>query len=251
MRASLESVGKAGNLDLLFLGTGNATSFEGRAYSSFFVNGRYLFDAGPTALQQIKKSQINPGDVRVILISHFHADHFFGLPFLLLEYWTSGREEDLYIVGPPGIEVRTEELMALAFPGLPRRRKDYRRRYIEIHDGADGEVEGLEFKAFEVKHVPSLRCFGYRTRIAHRTLAYSGDSVVCPGLLNLVMEAEVMVLNCSNDSDPVHLSSLDLGTIMASAPEKATAIISHLDDSTTAAGMANVLGASDLRRFRF
>jgi ribonuclease BN (tRNA processing enzyme) len=240
-----------GNLDLLFLGTGNATSNEGRAHSSFFVNGRYLFDAGPTALQQLKKSRVDPGDVTVILISHFHADHFFGLPFLLLEYWVSGREEELEIVGPPGIEARTEELLDLAFPGLPRLNKGYRRRYTEIDDGFSGEVAGLQFQAFEVEHVPSLRCFGFRTRLAGRTLAYSGDSVVCDGLLKLVTEAEVLVLNCSPGGDPVHLAPGDIKTVIGSAPANATTILSHLDGSGVAAGVANVLVASDLRSFRF
>jgi len=242
---------ETGNLDLLFLGTGNAISYEGRAQSSFFVNGRYLFDAGPSALQQLKKSRINPGDVRVILISHFHADHFFGLPFLLLDYWIANREDELHIVGPPGIEARTEELLDLAFPGLPRRNKGYRRRYTEIDDGVSGEIEGLQFKAFEVEHVPSLRCFGYRTRIAGRTLAYSGDSVVCRGLLSLVTEAEVLVLDCSNGSDPVHLTSSDLATVIGNAPATATTIVSHIDDSSIAGLMPNVLVASDLGRFRF
>jgi ribonuclease BN (tRNA processing enzyme) len=242
---------ETGTLDLLFLGTGNAISYEGRAHSSFLINGLYLFDAGPTALQQLKKSRINPGDVRVILISHFHADHFFGLPFLLLDYWRANREEELHIVGPPGIEARTEELLELAFPGLPVRNKIYRRRYIEIDDGVDGEVEGLEFTAFEVKHVPSLRCFGYRTKMAGRTLAYSGDTVLCDGLLKLVAEAEVLVLDCSHGSDPVHLAPADLTTVMAKAPANATTIVSHLDGSGATSGMANVLVASDLSRFSF
>ena len=242
---------ETGNLDLLFLGTGNAISYEGRAQSSFFVNGQYLFDAGPSALQQLKKSRINPGDVRVILISHFHADHFFGLPFLLLDYWIANREDELHIVGPPGIEARTEELLDLAFPGLPRRNKGYRRRYTEVDDGVSGEIAGLQFKAFEVEHVPSLRCFGYRTKIAGRTLAYSGDSVVCRGLLSLVTEAEVLVLDCSNGSDPVHLTSNDLATVIGNAPATATTIVSHIDDSSIASLMPNVLVASDLGRFRF
>lgn len=238
-----------GDLDLLFLGTGNATSNEGRAHSSFLVNGKYLFDAGPTALQQLKKSQIDPADVRVILISHFHADHFFGLPFLLLDYWVSNRQEELHIVGPPGIEAQTEELLVLAFPGLPARRQGYRRRYVEIDDGLDGEVAGLAFTAIEVDHVPSLRCFGYQTKVEGRSLAYSGDSVMCDGLLKVVRGADVLVLDCSNGDDPVHLPMADLATVMASAPETATTIVSHLDDSSSAQ-LANVVVASDLDRFR-
>ena len=185
------------------------------------------------------------------MISHFHADHFFGLPFLLLDYWVSGREDELQIVGPPGIEARTDELLDLPFPGLPRRDREYRRRYTEIDDGVSGEVGGLQFEAFEVEHVPSLRCFGYRTKIAGRTLAYSGDSVLCRGLLRLVTQAEVLVLNCSYRDDPVHLAFRDLATVVGNAPATATTIVSHIDGSSTAARMPSVFVASDLDRFHF
>ena len=158
----------------------------------------------------------------------------------------SGREKELQVVGPPGIEARTEELLNLAFPGLPRRDKEYRRRYTEIDDGVSGELEGLQFEAFEVEHVPSLRCFGYRTRIAGRTLAYSGDAVLCRGLLRLVAQAEVLVLNCSSRGDPVHLASGD--------PQPSSPRARSNDDVTTSmdqgatAQMPNLLVASDLER---
>ena len=238
------------SLDLLFLGSGNAISKDGRAHSSFLLNGGYLFDAGPTALQQMRKSRVDPADVRVIFISHFHADHFFGLPFLLLDYWLSDRVEDLHLVGPPGIEERTELLLALGFPGLPPRNRGYRRLYTEVDDGLDGELEGIAFKAYEVKHVPALRCFGFSAAIAGRKLAYSGDSVICDGLLKLVDGAEVIVVDCSHDDDPVHLRQSDLPAVIASAPEEATTIVSHVDDARAVA-LANVLIASDLGRFRF
>ena len=243
--------GAGGSLEILFLGTGSPASYEGRALSSFVVNGRYLFDAGPMALQQLKKAQVHPSDIQVILISHYHADHFFGLPLLLLEYWASGRENELRIIGPPGIEARTEALLDLAFPELPRREGGYRRRYIEVDDGVSGEAAGLQFEAFEVEHVPSLRCFGYRAVIGGRLLAYSGDSVLCPGLLRLVARADVMVLNCSSRGDPVHLAFGDLATVINYAPATATTIVSHVDGPPPAAGGPNVCIASDLEVFRF
>jgi ribonuclease BN (tRNA processing enzyme) len=214
------------------------------------VNGGYLFDAGPTALQQMRKSRVNPANVKVIFISHFHADHFFGLPFLLLDYWLSERVDDLHLVGPPGIEERTEQLLTLGFPGLPSRSPGYKRLYTEVDDGVDGEMEGIAFKAYEVKHVPALRCFGFSAVTTGRKLAYSGDSVICDGLIRLVAAAEVLILDCSHDDDPVHLRQSDLSTVIAGAPEEATTIVSHLDDAGIVRA-ANVLIASDLGRFRF
>lgn len=237
-------------LDLLFLGTGNAFAAEGSAFNSFLVNGRYLFDSGPTALQQIRRSKTNPDDVDVILVSHFHADHFFGLPFLFLEFWRRQRSRDLIIAGPPGIEERAETLFETGFPGMPVRPNGYRRRYIEVSDGVECEVQGLEFTAAEVEHVAALKCFGYRAHVGGRTLMYSGDSKMCRGLLRLAAGAEVLVLDCSNGGDPVHMSQPDVNVVRQNACEEATTIVTHLDGFPPALELNGVLVAHDLARFR-
>src|SRR5687768_8736503 len=98
-------------LDVLFLGTGNAFAAEGRAFSSFLLNGRYLFDVGPTVLQQLKRAEVSTHEIDLVLVSHFHADHYFGLPLLLLDAWHRQREKEIVIAGPPEIEQRTEALL--------------------------------------------------------------------------------------------------------------------------------------------
>jgi ribonuclease Z len=236
-------------LELLFLGTGNAFAAEGSAFNSFLVNGRYLFDAGPTALQQIRRSKTNPDDVDVIFVSHFHADHFFGLPFLFLEFWRRERRKDLVIVGPPGIEERAELLFETGFPGMPVRPNAYRRRYIEVSDGMECETSGLEFTAAQVDHVAALECFGFRAHIGGRTLMYSGDSKMCQGLLRLAPGAEVLVLDCSNGGDPVHMSQHDVVTVRQHASEDAATIVTHLDGFPPALELGGVLVAHDLARF--
>ena len=240
---------KAG-LDIRFLGSGNAFAAEGRAYNAFLVNKKVLFDAGPTLMPQMGKARLNPGEIDAIFISHFHADHFFGLPFLMLDFWMNDRQEDLYIVGPPGIEERTEQLMEIAFPGLPSRPGLYRRRYIEAHDGEGGEVPGVEFRAAEVEHVPSLKCFGYSTKINNKTLAYSGDTTLCSGLLSLAANADVLVLDCNCGGDPVHLGQEDIAHVIDKAPAHATTIVSHLDAMPAVGETPGVFVASDLKRFR-
>ena len=72
-------------LDLTFIGTGNAFA-PTRYWSSFIANNRVLFDAPPTLLPHLKKLKIDTNAIEAIFIGHFHGDHYFGLPFLLLEY---------------------------------------------------------------------------------------------------------------------------------------------------------------------
>jgi ribonuclease Z len=237
-------------LDLLFLGSGNAFGAGGRAFSSFLLNERYLFDAGPTVLQQLKQAMVPSTVIDAVLISHFHADHFFGLPFLFLDLWREGRKDDLVIVGPPGIEERSEMLLELAFPRVPSMMTSYKRRYIEVRDGVEAEAMGLEFTAAEVDHVPDLQCFAYRAHLNDRTLMYSGDSKLCPGLLRLVPGADTLILECSCSSDPVHMSTEDVLEVVRSASPGATTIITHLDGDDQPDELKKLLIAYDLAHFK-
>jgi ribonuclease BN (tRNA processing enzyme) len=236
-------------LDLLFLGSGNAFAAEGRAFSSFLLNGRYLFDCGPTILQQLRKAQVSSNDIDAVFISHFHADHFFGLPFLFLDAWRSERTKDLYVVGPPGIEERTRGLVSLGYRMLTHRLQ-VRLNFIEVADGMEAEAAGLSFTAAAVKHVAELDCFAYRAHIGGRSLVYSGDTTLCDSLLNLVPGSDVVVVECACGDEPVHLSPADVAEVTRRA-ESAEVIVTHLDGHEHPDGWRGLHVAHDLARFSF
>jgi len=235
-------------LDLTFLGSGNAFGAEGRAFSSFVVNNRYLFDCGPTLLQQMRKADIQSNDIDVILISHFHADHFFGLPFFFLDAWRNQREKELTIAGPAGIEERVDGLLKLGYSMIPGKLK-FHVRYIEVTDGLEAEAAGLQFTASTVVHVPELMCYAYRGQIGGRSIVYSGDSTLCDGLIRLIPGADVVVLECSCGHEPVHLAPSDIAEIKSHTSPGARVIVTHLDGHARSGDFDDLLVAQDLARF--
>jgi metal-dependent hydrolase (beta-lactamase superfamily II) len=44
----------------------------------------------PTSLSALKKLSIHPSDLEAVFVSHRHADHFGGLPFLILDSQFAG-----------------------------------------------------------------------------------------------------------------------------------------------------------------
>ena len=124
-------------LELTFLGSANAFTHGGRYWSGFVANRRFVFEAPPTLLPHLKHLAIPLTDIQAVFISHFHGDHFLGLPFSFLDYlYLTPRHNDLPIVGPPGIEAKVEDLADMAFPGLSSADAGYRRVYWKRSPGA-------------------------------------------------------------------------------------------------------------------
>jgi ribonuclease Z len=138
------------DLSVVFYGTGGSVPTARRATACVLIRAggkRVLIDAGEGAQRQMMRST---GLVQVdeILITHFHADHYLGLPGLLKTYDLLDRQAPLRIAGPPG-------LIGL-FDGL--RRIFGKIRYeLELVELDAGEAlshpdEGFELRSFPVEH---------------------------------------------------------------------------------------------------
>jgi ribonuclease Z len=139
------------DLSVLFLGTAGSMPTVQRAPSSTLVRrggDRILIDCGEGTQRQLLRS-IGLPDVEHIFLTHYHADHFLGLPGMLKTFALRGREVPLTVYGPRGLhslmadlrrvygkltyEVRRQELepsQAVSFDGF--------------QIGAYGAVHGLE-----------------------------------------------------------------------------------------------------------
>lgn len=241
-------------LELTFLGSGNAFTQDDRYWSSFLAEKRYLFDAPPTILPHLKRLRVPLAGLEVIFISHFHGDHFMGLPFLFLEYaHLTERRTDLFIVGPPGVQEAMEKFANLCYPGITDE-VGHRRRYLDSTPGRDQVAGRLTFQAVPMNHVRNrLECFGYRVDIGGKRVAYTGDTMFCEEIFELAQGADVLVLDCtySQGSGPEHLGLDEIKTIRERVPPETAIILTHLDGEPATGNLPNVIVAQDMATYRF
>ncbi len=243
-------------MELTFLGSANAFTAQGRYWSSFIVDGKYVFDAPPTLLPHLKQLGVSLPDIDVIFITHQHGDHFVGLPFLMLEYvYMTERTEDLTIVGPPGCEEWLEDFAERVYPNILRG-SEYKRIYIEADPGREQQAGDLTFQAYHMSHVNENGgpgAFGYRVRIGDKTVAYSGDTMFCEDVIKLGEGADVYVIDCTyaEGCGPEHMSLDDAKMIRKRLPPETAIILTHRNGLPNVNGMDNTLIAEDLKTFRF
>src|SRR5947209_17667854 len=96
------------DLDLVFLGTAGSMPTAQRAPAALLVRRggeRLLFDCAEGTQRQLQRSSVGLVDLEEIFLTHFHADHFLGLPGMLKTFALRGRDSaPLTVYGPRGLE---------------------------------------------------------------------------------------------------------------------------------------------------
>jgi ribonuclease BN (tRNA processing enzyme) len=126
-------------LSLQFIGCGDAFGSGGRFNTCFHLVGErtnLLIDCGASSLVAMKQFGIERNAITTMVITHFHADHFGGIPFFILDaQFFSKRCEPLTIVGPIGLEAWYERVMETAFPGSSQVAQKFALHLVEIAAG--------------------------------------------------------------------------------------------------------------------
>jgi len=142
-------------LKIIFLGTGGSWPTIKRNVTSIAIKrGKeiLLFDCGEGTQRQIQKSKNSYMQISKIFISHFHGDHFLGLPGLIQTMQLNDREKPLHIYGPKGMDKLLNQLLTLGYF-----RPNYEILSHELKEQDVIDFDGYKIKAIEVEHgVPTL-----------------------------------------------------------------------------------------------
>jgi len=137
------------DLDLVFFGTSGSVPTAQRAPSALLLRRggeRLLFDCGEGTQRQMLRSTVGLVELREVFISHFHADHYLGLPGMLKTFALRGRELPLTIYGPPGLKELFGALRRI-FGKLP-----YPLELVELKPGDVLERGDYNLVTFPVAH---------------------------------------------------------------------------------------------------
>jgi len=144
-------------MDVWTIGTSSAVPSRERGLPANMINyngERILFDCGEGTQRKLMTEKLGLMKISRIFISHWHADHFSGLLGLIQTMEMEGREEPLYIYGPPRTEEFTENILDTGY---------FQRNFdIFVEDIIEGEEivgEGYKVQPFEVDH--GINAFGY------------------------------------------------------------------------------------------
>ena len=142
-------------MQILFLGTSGSWPTPKRNVSAVAVKRGpevLLFDCGEGTQRQFMLSPMSYMQVSRIFVTHFHGDHFLGIPGLVQSMTMNDRRAALEMYGPRGMRELVHQLLTLGYfkPGFE----------VPVRELADGDVVDFgEYvvRALDAQHtVPAL-----------------------------------------------------------------------------------------------
>lgn len=221
---------------LQFIGSGDAFGSGGRLNTCFQVTGEevnFLIDCGASSLIGLKREAIRLNDIQAILVTHFHTDHFGGIPFFILEaQFFSKRNQPLTIVGPPGLVQWYERMMEISFPGSSKTRPKFTLTFLELKPKEQAVVAGVKVRPFQALHGdPGGPFFSYRLEAENRTLAYSGDTEWSDELFEAAFQSDLFIAEAYFFEKKIKFH-LDLATLTEKLPliQTKRVILTHMSE---------------------
>jgi ribonuclease Z len=136
------------DLSLFFAGTAGSVPTARRGLPGLLIRrggDKLLFDCGEGTQRQLLRSMGLP-EVSTIFLTHFHLDHWLGLPGMLKSFDLRDRAAPLDLFGPPG----TRDLLAIV--GRLTGRLGYEFTVTEVEAGDDIAFGGYAVQAFAARH---------------------------------------------------------------------------------------------------
>lgn len=212
-------------MHVVMLGTGTGVPLRDRGPAGVYVRigkEHVVLDAGMGTLRKLLDVGISYLDLDRVFLTHFHPDHCLDLVSMLFAMripprapQAAGRAKPFTVYGPKGLKTLYRRLNT-AFNGwlAPR---TYTLTLREL-DETVLRLPGYAVRTRRMNH--SARALGYRLEERGTSLAYSGDTDVCPEIVELGRKADVLILECAMpDAKKVagHLTPTECGRIAREA----------------------------------
>lgn len=226
-------------MKLTIVGSGDAFGSGGRANTCFLLDTgktKVAIDFGATSLMQMRRLDLDPKAIDVIVLSHLHGDHFGGIPFLLLfRQFDCRKRRPLTIVGPVGTAERLQAASEIFFPGSSGIDWKFDLTIVDLPCGEVWTHAGLHLSTREVVHPSGAPSTGLRLTVGDTLFAYSGDTQWTDALYEIADGADLFICECykANGTPVYHMS---LAALVANRPKLRAAriMLTHMGEEMLA-----------------
>jgi ribonuclease Z len=215
---------------LIVLGSAAAVSDEYHDNTHLLLQGEgsvVLIDCGSNPVVKMKRFGIHYENLTDMILTHFHPDHVYGVPILLMHMWLLGRRRALRVYGLNHCLERTEDMMlSFSWNTWPNFFPVAFHRIAERPNVLVLDNDDFRITSYPVKHyIPTI---GLRIQVksSGKVIGYSCDTEPIPQIIDIGRNADILLHEAAGEA-PGHSSAAQAGEIATEAGAKKLVLVHY------------------------
>lgn len=217
---------------LIILGSSAAVSDADHDNTHFVLQGEQcvvLVDTGANPVVKLRRFGIHYNRLTDLILTHFHPDHVYSVPMLLMHMWLLGRRNPLRVYGLNHCVERTEDMMsAFSWDDWPQffpvafHRVSQREGQVVL-DNSDFRITSWPVKHYDIPTI-GLRI---ESKASGKIIGYSCDTAPIPNVIRLGRDADILIHEAAGEDPVGHSSAAQAGEIATRAGSKRLVLIHY------------------------
>lgn len=231
-----------------FFGTEAAIPELGGETASFVINDDVMVDTGWNIVDNLRRQGIDPGNIRYLLFTHMHHDHYISLPSFLYYFLIKNKDlSGLKILGPAE---DLEPIMHHTLEFLFLNRKFYPDRsypvIVPLTPGDSYEDNRFLLETTTSLHPVQALCYKYNDKQTGKTVTFTGDTAYHEPIIELAKDTTLLIHEATYGATPanplknggLHSSAMDAAEVAKAAQVQQLALIHGLRHNNEASVQA-------------
>lgn len=235
-------------MKLKVLGSGNIFSKYNSA--SYLVDDNILIDVPNGTCKILKNIGVELNNIKHIMITHFHGDHYLDMPFVLLNKIFDESDISNIYCDQTG-ENKIYNITKLAFPN----KVDKIEKYFKYVNNERFNINSYKIEKIELQHEEGIQAYGYIFSKDDKYIGFTGDTGFCQNVEKMASKCSHLIIDCNSIIGKKSHMGIDNVKKLAMKFQKCTFYTTHMDDTTRrdlrALEMKNIVVLKDNDEFEF
>lgn len=197
--------------------------------ASYLIDDNIAVDMPNGWCKNLKRLDLDLEKIEHVLITHFHGDHYFDLPFYFLAKNKKEKAKANIYADKKGIK-KIKKIFKLAFPNTVKKVK--KNMILNYITNKSFNINNYNVEKVLVDHGGFKPAFGYIITNNDIKLGFTGDTCYCDSVKNLAEECEYLVCDCSAKVGGDKHMGIDNIVDMAKKYKDHKFIVSHMANAT-------------------
>lgn len=215
------------NMKVRVVGSGNL--WTARNSASYVIDNKIVVDFPNGMCKDLLKQGIDPGTIDNVLITHFHADHYFDIPFYFLLKSNASYKHIYMACGKEG-KKKNLNLLKMAFPNSFKEimndisiKYEYRNNFT---------IDDYIISKILVDHGRMKPSYGYVINKGDVKAGFTGDTTICRNVEVMASVCDYLFCDCTLIEGTDKHMGIDMIQELVKKYTNCIFVVSHLSEST-------------------